>query len=302
MKRVLVTGYMGMVGNRFMELMGTKYQITSAGRTQGSDMIIELTREPSVLSAVQRARPEVVVNFAAVTDVDACEREREDEKGAAYKTNVLGPTYLARACKQVRARLIHISTDYVFAGDKQSSLYGESDAPRPINWYGTTKCLGEQAVLAELGEAACIVRIEVPFVARFADKKDLVRKIIETLHAGKQFTAVSDNRMTPTFIDDIVAALSVLIEHNSTGVYHVAGTSAHSTYEVAQLVAKTFRLDERLVISQTHEEFQRSRAGVLRPQYSGLATRRFAAEFGAGILHTMPENLQTMKQQLEAAA
>ncbi len=302
MKRVLVIGNTSMVGSRFVELMGRRHEITTAGRTHGSDIHLSLNVNNSSVAALQRARPEVVVNFAAVTDVDACELERDDETGIAYKTNVLGPLHLARACRATGVRLIHISTDYVFSGDKRDVPYDETDTPRPANWYGTTKYLGEQAVLSELGDAACIVRIEVPFVARFFSKKDLVRTIIETLRAGRQFTAVSDNRMTPTFVDDIVAALDVLINNSAAGIYHVAGTSAHSAYEVAQLVAETFGLDKSLIVSQTHEEFQRSRSGAARPQYNWLSTEGFVSDFGVGILHTLPESLQIMKQQMEGVA
>ncbi len=297
MKRVLVTGHTGMVGNRFVELMRNKYNIIRAGRGR-SDIQLDLLHGPSVVSAMQRVRPEVVVNFAAFTDVDACEIERGNERGLAYKTNVLGPTYLARACKTTGARLIHISTDYVFAGSKSDAPYTESDTPKPINWYGITKQLGEQAVLAEL-HGACIARIEVPFVVSFEGKSDLVRTIINTLRAGKQFTAVSDNRMTPTFVDDVIAALDVLIAREAGGIYHVAGTSAHSTYEVANLVANTFGFDAKLIVPQTHEKFEYTRAAAPRPQYGWLSTVGFVSAFGEGILHTLPESLQIMKKQME---
>ncbi|MBI4095878.1 MAG: NAD(P)-dependent oxidoreductase [DPANN group archaeon] len=296
MKQVLVVGNTGMVGNRFVELMGARYKIATVNRPQ-----IELTRESSVISVIQLVRPDVVVNFAAMADVDACERERGDKNSPAYQTNVLGSLYLARACRTFGAKFINISTDYVFAGDKSSEPYVESDTLGPINWYGTTKYLGEQAIQTELN-GACIARIEVPFVARFGRKSDLVRTIIKTLHAGKQFTAVSDNKMTPTFVDDVVAALDVLIARRTQGIYHVAGRSAHSTYEAALLVAQTFGLNAQLIVPQTHEEFQYARGRAPRPQYNWLSTNYFVSVFGEGILHTLPESLQIMKKQIDVEA
>ena len=296
---MLVTGHTGMVGSRFVELVGQRYQIMRAGRSQESDVPLELTRESSVMSAIQRSRPDVVVNFAAVTDVDACEREKENEHGSAYQTNVLGPTYLARACRGVGARLIHISTDYVFSGNKRGLLYKESDEPRPINWYGTTKYLGEQAILSETSQA-CIVRVAFPFTARFAGKSDLVRKIIDTLRAGKTFNAVSNNEITPTFADDVAAALEVLINNNATGIYHVSGTAAWSVQEIARHVADVFNLDKTKVAPITHTEFQAMPGRAPRPQYGGLSIELFETRFGNNILRTLPQSLEILHRQMES--
>jgi dTDP-4-dehydrorhamnose reductase len=297
MKRVLVTGYTGLIGARFVEMTNSSFKIIRAGR-KDADVLMDLTDGDSVLNAIVKARPDVVINFAAVTDVDGCEKEDGDKTGAAYKTNALGPRYLALACKQLGVKLIHISTDYIFSGDKSDVAYAEEDAPNPVSWYGKTKYYGELEVLSA-GAGACIVRTSMPFVAKSGRKLDLVRAIMQKLGSGGEVSAISDNKITPTFVDDVVSALILLINVSASGIYHVANTSWHSTHGVAGLIAGTFNLSGK-ISTKTFEEYFSAPGKARRPKNSWLSTEKFQREFG-GVLHTVPQALEIMKRQMEEA-
>ncbi len=293
--KILVVGHTGLVGSRFVELMEKGFKIVRAGREK-SDVVLDLMDADSVMEAIAKAKPDVVINFAAATDVDGCEKEVGDTDGPAYKTNVLGPLYLALACKRSGAKLIHLSTDYVFSGSKIDSPYVETDAPAPASWYGKTKYFGELGVLSE-GAGACIVRISMPFVAKSARKVDLVRAIAQKLSSGGEVAAISDNKITPTFVDDVVTALILLINVGASGIYHIACSSWHSTHGVAGLIAGTFNLGGK-ISTKTFEEYFSSPDKAPRPKNSWLSAEKFQGEFG-NVLHTVPQSLEIIKKQLE---
>jgi len=296
MKRVLVTGHAGFVGSRFLALAGQDYDIIRAGRSN-SDVFIDLTDNNSIAAAISRAQPDVVINFAAISSIDECEKEAGNLSGYVYKTNVLGPKYLALACKQNGARMIQISTDFVFSGKKETAPYEEIDSPDPINWYGRTKYAAELEVIKEL-PGACVARIKHPFAANFPKKKDLIRTIIQTLKSGQEFIGIADNKMNPTFCDDIAVAIKKLISANSSGIYHLAGASWHSAYEIGLLVAGVFGLDKSKVIRTTLDEFSAMSKWTPRAKYSWVSIKKFTNEFGE-TFHDLPSSLKIMKKQME---
>jgi dTDP-4-dehydrorhamnose reductase len=224
----------------------------------------------AVADAFARTRPTVVVNAAAMTNVDACERERD----AAWVANALGPRHLAAACLVHGARLLHVSTDYVFPGDEAHPGPYTEDAPvRAVNHYGWTKLMGERAV-----EEVCAGR--VPWlVARTAlvygyvpgGRTNFVRWLAGELRAGRQVRIVDDQVNTPTLADDLAAALLHLMRRGTEGVIHVAGPDLVTRVEWARTIAQTAGLDAGLIDVVTTTELRQEAS---RPLRSGLRTQR----------------------------
>jgi dTDP-4-dehydrorhamnose reductase len=202
-----------------------------------------------------------VLHFAAKTDVDDCERDREfREDGDAWKINVNGAKNVAEVCRDLGKKIIYVSTDFVFDGDKQKGeFYTENDIPNPINWYAETKYQGEK-VVGGSGASFIILRFAYPYRAKFDPKKDFVRGIIDSLDNGNEVKAITDHVFCPTLIDDIAYALDVLMKNDATGIFHAVGNDPITPYEGAMRIAQIFDLDSSLIKPTTREEFFKDRA------------------------------------------
>jgi dTDP-4-dehydrorhamnose reductase len=233
---------------------------------------LDLADREAVLHALQRARPRVVINAAAMTNVDACETRRDE----ALAANALGPRYLAEACVGLGARLLHVSTDYVFPGDEEHpGPYRENAAVRAVNYYGWTKLEGERNV-----EEVCSGRVSW-LVARTAlvyghvpgGRANFVKWVVGELRAGRRIRVVHNQWNTPTLADDLAAALVQLAQRECDGVIHLSGPELLSRAAWAAAIAAYYDLDANLIdITSTRELNQVAR----RPLRSGLRTQRLA--------------------------
>jgi dTDP-4-dehydrorhamnose reductase len=194
--------------------------------------------DPAALEALFAALPapaDVVANAAAFTHVDRCEREPE----AAERANGRAPGLLAEACARRGARLVHVSTDYVFAGDA-TEPYREEDPPDPRSVYGRSKLDGERRVL---GAAPSNLVVRTSWL--FGRGRNFLAAILEQARASRRgelpgpLRVVDDQRGRPTWAVDLAAGIRRLVDRRATGVYHVAGGGIASWWDVAR-----FGLDE----------------------------------------------------------
>lgn len=188
---------------------------------------------------IVKAKPDVTLHAAAETGVDKCEVCKKD----AWMVNVEGTKNVVKACNKINAKLIYVSTDYIFDGEK--GFYVEEDEPYPVNCYGLTKLKGEEFVRKCCKDYA-IARASVlygwhPWKVNFATW------VIETLRQGKQITVVDDHYNSPTFADNLAEVLLEIVKKDLRGIYHVAGSERISRYGFASKIAETFSLDANLV-------------------------------------------------------
>lgn len=259
--KIFTVGGSGLVGSRIIELLQGKHSFTDLSLTNGVDIT-----NPSSLEVIRTDKEhDIVILLAAKADVDGCELDKPlGEEGDAYKINVIGAKNVAEAAKAGGKKLIYISTDFVFDGEKAPPYsYTEEDIPNPINWYAMTKYKGEEMVKAS-GVPYIIARIAYPYRASFDLKKDFVRAIAGRLENNQPVKAITDHIMSPTLIDDIAYALDVLIREDATGIYHVCGDQQISPYDATMLIADTFGFDKSLVGKTTRSEY-----------FNGKATRPF---------------------------
>ncbi|MDP3973508.1 MAG: NAD(P)-dependent oxidoreductase [Candidatus Daviesbacteria bacterium] len=289
-EKVLIFGGSGLVGSRLIKLHGQKFDIKSPDMDQ-----VNILKEDQVLEILKDFAPDVVINFAAFTDVQGAEEQKGDKDGLCYKLNVVGAKNVAKACQSYKTHLIHISTDYVFDGVKAVAPYVEEDTPNPHNWYGQTKYEGEEEVI-ESGCSSIIVRISMPFSSHFDLKQDIARIFLSQLRDGKEIFAITDQKITPVLVDDVANALYALIQKGSEGIYHVVSTTWTTPFDFATLIAKSFNLDQALIKSTTLDEYNREKqVRILR--YSWLDPAKFIGEFGDDILHSTEESIEIFKNQ-----
>lgn len=218
--------------------------------------------------------PAVIVNPAAMTNVDACESRHAE----AWASNGAGPRHLAEVARDAGAHLLHVSTDYVFPGDeRQPGPYREDAAPRPINHYGVTKLEGERAVAAVCEGAApyTIVRTALVYGRIPGGRSNFVTWLSGELRAGRRVRIVTDQRNTPTLADDLAAALLWLARHGRAGTYHVAGPDLVGRDEWARAIAAHFGLDAGLIDWVTTARLNQP---APRPRFSGLLCERLDAD------------------------
>jgi len=184
-------------------------------------------------------RPGVVIHAAALTSVDECERDRE----RATLVNSLGTRNVAEVCRQLGCRMIYVSTDYVFNGEK--GMYAETDTPSPINHYGSTKLDGEGHV-RELCEDYAICRTSVLY-GWHPRKSNFATWIIDSLEKGTAIKVVDDHYNSPTLADNLASALLELTHRPLCGVFHTAGGERIGRYDFAVRLARTFNLDPDLI-------------------------------------------------------
>ena len=230
-RNILVIGGASYVGSHVIEFLKDDFQFDTP-----SSQDLNLLDQPSIERYLNQSDSPVVINFAAVADVDGAEKESGDKNGLVYKLNSEAVGDLAEVCKSLKKYLIQISTDYVFDGQKDDLPYTEEDKANPINWYGMTKYLGEQAFF-ESGCDGAIIRPEMPFTAKAAKKGDFVRFFYNSLSAGKSITTPTDNKITPLFLDDLAPVLKAFIHKKPHGIYHVATPTATTPYDFAKKMA-----------------------------------------------------------------
>lgn len=229
----LVTGCHGQLGSALVSQLEAQGHVVYANDVDTLD-VADAGAVRAFLAGCE-PRPEVVVNAAAFTHVDRCEREPE----AAARANEQAPAVLARACREISARLVHVSTDYVFPGDG-TVPYKEGDPTGPRSVYGRTKLAGEQAVLAA-SDAFLVVRTSwvfgkgrnflVAMLAQAAERRSGT--------ASGPLRVVDDQRGRPTYAVDLAAGIRGLVEADAQGLYHLANAGEATWWDLAR-----FCLDE----------------------------------------------------------
>ena len=278
--RVLVTGAGGQLGRDCVaRFTSSGHEVVACDRAQ-----LDTGDRDAVLSAVTTLRPAAIVHCAAWTAVDACEADPD----RAFRDNALGPRWMYEAAKRVDAHLCHISTDYVFGGDKPAP-YVEWDDPDPRSVYGRSKLAGER----EVGPDATIVRTS--WVCG-VHGNNMVKTILRLAGQHDRLRFVADQRGHPTFTDDLAGAVYRLVIDRRAGVHHVTNQGAVSWFEFAQEVLRAAGLDPNRVEPITTAELDPPRPAP-RPANSVLdnAVLRLA---GLPLLADFREPLRRMVTQL----
>jgi dTDP-4-dehydrorhamnose reductase len=216
--KVLITGAGGMVGHAAVAHCESRGDHVLAVTHRDLDIADKQATE----AAITGSRPDVVINCAAWTDVDGCERDQ----ARAFNVNAAGPENLALACRKASALLITISTDYVFSGDKDG-FYTQRDDPDAVSVYGKSKIEGERRAVA-----ACARTIVVRSGWIFGPYgKNFLSKVIELGARHERLTAIGDAYGTPTYALDLVKRLRQLAEVDIPGIYHVVNSGEGTSFE-----------------------------------------------------------------------
>jgi dTDP-4-dehydrorhamnose reductase len=262
--KIIITGAKGQLGNDCIQVLAKENEVIALGRNE-----LDITRLAEVNAMIDRLRPDVIVNCAAYTRVDACETEKE----LARKVNVTGPENLATCVERNSGLLIHISTDYVFDGKKKiPEPYIESDDPCPASYYGKTKLEGEMAV-RNTTDRHVILRTAWLYGANGHNFLKTILRLAST-RPNRELKVVNDQFGSPTWSYRLALQIAALIKSTGRGTYHATAESYATWYELADYFLNKMNIPHN-VIPCTSDEYP---LPAPRPKNSILENRRLKDE------------------------
>ena len=265
--RILVTGAAGQLGTALRPVLDARHEVSWTDREE-----FDVRDLSAVRAWVAELRPAAIVHLAAAADVDDCERHPE----VAFEVNALGARYVALAAREAGAKLLLLSSDYVFDGSL-GRAYREFDDPHPLNVYGWSKLHGERAA-REAWSETIVVRTSGLFGG---GSRNFPEAILRATSGGQEVGVVTDQRCRPTYAGHLAEALRILVESPFPGTYHVASAEATSWHDFARAILRAAGRDPRLVRPIVSEQLSRP---ARRPPNSELDTRAFELTFG----HALP--------------
>lgn len=256
--KILILGHRGMLGSDLMLRLGASHEVT--GKDVGE---IDIASEDDCRRLIAQCSPEVVINAAAYTDVDRCEKDRE----RCMAVNALGVKNIALASREKSIKVVHFSTDYVFDGRK-GAPYVETDQPAPLNVYGASKLEGER-LLQAFSQDYLLIRTAWLYGLH---GKNFVKTILEKAAVLTTLDVVDDQIGAPTYSRDLAAAVELLIEGGHAGIFHVTNRGRCSWYEFAVRILQYAGKGDVEVRPIRSDALSRPAA---RPVWSVLSCRKF---------------------------
>ncbi len=266
--KVFITGANGFLGQHLSIYMhNNKYEVYAVSRGENkipdakiSYFNLELTNKELVIAMITTIRPDVIIHTAAMSKPDECHLNRE----TCLLNNVTVTEYLLEAAKQVSARFIYISTDFVFG---EGGPHSELSVPDPLNFYGESKLMAENLV-KNSGLHQNIVRPVFIYGALWEGlRPSFIHWVKKKLESKQSIKVVIDQHRTPTFVLDICKGIDLLIQNNTHESFHFAGSEMISPYDMAIMVARIAKLDRSLIEPVTADLFPEM---VRRAKKSGL--------------------------------
>ena len=252
------SGFLGGYLTKFFNCKGT----SNSGKL--GFVNLDICNYDNIDKILKNTLPKIVINAAAMTNVDECENKKE----LAFKINGDAVGALAKVSKEINAKFVQISTDYVFDGSKGN--YTETDKTNPINVYGKSKEVGEENALKYSG---VVIRITAPFGINYTkNKSTFFDFIINKLKDNEKLTVITDQYNTPTFVEDIGPLINEITRRRLSGVFHLATKDRISRYEFAIKVAENFGLKKDNIIPI--EMHSLSEYGAKRPEDTSLNTEK----------------------------
>tara|TARA_R110002073_G_scaffold306012_2_gene475129 strand:- start:5893 stop:6789 length:897 start_codon:yes stop_codon:yes gene_type:complete len=249
--KIAITGSNGLLGQTLVNLLSKgpdKYQIyglsrgeNRSGRNDFEYYSVDITNKDQLRDCLLKIQPDFIVNTAAMTNVDAC----EDDKEGCDQLNVEAVKHLITISKEIQAHLIHISTDFIFDG--KQGYYKETDVANPLSYYGMSKLKSEEVLIESIIDYTILRTILVYGQVNNLGRNNIVLWVKEMLENGKEITIVDDQFRAPTYVEDLAMACKISIDKRAKGIFNISSNELLSVFEIAQQVAEAFDLDKNLI-------------------------------------------------------
>ena len=294
--RILVTGSNGLLGQKLVELISTKddYLIATAKSKlvidlpQGEFYSLDITNLADVEKVIATAKPNVIINTAAMTQVDQCETEKEK----CWSNNVTAVENLITVCEQTKTHLIHVSTDFIFDGTH--GPLDETEKPNPLSYYGESKLAAEIAIQKSKLDWAILRTVLVYGVTKDMSRSNIILWVKKSLEEGKAINVVNDQWRTPTLAEDLAMGCYLAATKKAKGIYNISGEEMMTPYDIATQTAEFFGLNKSLISQTDSTQFKQPAA---RPPKTGFIIDKAKRELGYKP-HSFVKGLELLKTQL----
>jgi len=294
--KVLVTGALGLLGQRLIEKTPSPIEVLGVDLADHQDLFPQQAYRPcdladrtAIRELVESFKPDWILNCVAYTNVDGAEEQRE----ACWRANVEVVENLVYAAHKVDARILQVSTDYIFDG--KDGPYDENEIPNPLGYYGRSKLAAENVLKASLVDFA-IARTMVLYGISRNKRPDFVGWLVGEIGAGRPVRNVTDQIGNTTLNDDLAAGMWTIVDNGFQGIINVAGREIASRYDFALKIAELFDLDASLISPiETHELNQKAP----RPLNSGLIVEK-ATQLLDMQLSNMEQGIRKYQARLNA--
>lgn len=297
--KILVTGSNGLLGQKLVELIaGQKEHHVIA--TAKSKLVLalpdvefyalDITKQNEVNEVLTRTKPDVVINTAAMTQVDQCESEKEK----CWLNNVTAVSYLVDACKKINAHLVHVSTDFIFDGTH--GPLDETEKPNPLSYYGQSKLEAEVIVQQSELSWAILRTVLVYGVTKDMSRSNIVLWVKKSLEDGKRINVVNDQWRTPTLAEDLAMGCYLAATQKAKGIFNISGSEMMTPLDIALATADYFKLDKSLIHPTDSTQFTQP---AKRPAKTGFIIEKAKKELGYKP-HSFHEGLAILANQIKS--
>ena len=298
--KILVTGANGLLGQKLVALLTKhpEHTLIATGRRDNRlpeeygevyYRTMDITNSEEVNKVVGEEKPAVIINTAAMTNVDQC----EDEQETCLQMNVEAVRYLIRSCSEHEVFLLHLSTDFIFDGT--AGPYTEEDQPNPISFYGESKLKAEQFLQQSNIDFAIARTVLVFGITPHMSRSNIVLWVKKSLEEGKELQIVNDQWRTPTLAEDLALGCLLIAEKKAKGVFNISGEEFMTPYDIAIATARYFGLDESLIHCTDASKFSQK---AKRPPRTGFILDKAKRELGYRP-HSFQEGLSVLENQLD---
>jgi dTDP-4-dehydrorhamnose reductase len=296
--KILVTGSNGLLGQKLTDYYKTQPHIQLIATARGADRYaakagyvyesLDITQLPEVHTVLAKHRPDVVINTAAMTNVDAC----ESDHAGCDALNVEAVKYLVAECNKIEAHLVHVSTDFIFDGTHGPVT--ENEMPNPLSYYGRSKYLAEQIVQEQCKSWSILRTVLVYGVVSDMSRSNIVLWAKNNLEQGKTLNVVGDQFRTPTLAEDLAQGCALAANQKAQGIFNISGKDFMSVFDLVYRVAEFWKLDKSLLNLSTSEGIKQP---AKRPPITGFIIDKAVAELGYKP-HSFEEGLALLDKQL----
>lgn len=299
--KILITGSNGLLGQKLVHLLSKDSEVELVATARGENRLdlregyryvsMDITQQDEVDRVLTAEKPAVMIHTAAMTNVDACEADKE----GCDLLNVTAVEYILAACEKNDIHLVHLSTDFIFDGLK-GPLTEEEEA-HPVSYYGESKLKAEQLILASKVPNAILRTVLVYGVAERMSRSNIVLWAKGALTKGDPIKVVDDQFRTPTLAEDLAQGCALAAKQKAEGIYNISGPDFMSIIEMVKRIADFWNLDQSIITPVSSDTLNQP---AKRPPKTGFIIDKAKAELGYQP-HTFEEGLALVDQQIKEA-
>lgn len=300
MKKILITGSNGLLGQKLIDLYLKNNDVKLIATARGINRypidegyeyaIMDITSFEQVQEVIKKYKPHCIINTAAMTNVDQCE---EDMVGAE-NLNINAVSHLIDAANQVDAHFIQLSTDFIFDG--KAGPYKEDDEPNPLSFYGKTKLEAEKIIRAKSNKWSIIRTILVYGIVHDMSRSNIVLWAKNALEKGQPLKIVDDQFRSPTLAEDLAIGCQLVEQKEAEGIYNISGKDQMSIVSLVERVADYFELDKTSIERVSSSTLNQP---AKRPPITGFNLEKSIKELGYNP-HSFEEGIELLMRQLTA--